>query len=167
MKQKSYLKMLLITAFVIITLGGFLLHTRIHTPAANHANTIPFFTGLSSILVLSVMFAFRKSIPYAYIMNGMLVIIGSITMAHFSIIRWKGGITLENIFLKSLFGDILILWTSLFIGKLIFDLENTTPPSLETDRHKGRFLRYPNMGYWVVHTVSLSVVYALGHFLWK
>ena len=167
MKQKTHLKMLLITAFILVTLGGFLLHTRVHPLAANPGNYIPFFAGLFSLLVLSFMFSFKKTIPYAYILNGMLVIIGTIAMAHFSIARWKGGITLENLILKSLFGDILILWTSLYIGKLIFDLEITRPENLESDRQKGSFLRYPNMGYWAVHTFALSAVYTLGHFLWK
>ncbi|MFP4081816.1 MAG: hypothetical protein ACLFVG_03550 [Candidatus Aminicenantes bacterium] len=33
--------------------------------------------------------------------------------------------------------------------------------------HRGKFFRYPNMGWWWVHLVALSAVYALGHFIWR
>ena len=27
--------------------------------------------------------------------------------------------------------------------------------------------RYPNMGWWLVHLVGLSIVYTLGNLLWR
>jgi hypothetical protein len=165
--NKKYIKMLLIAGFVCVTLGGFLLHTRIHPVTARAVNSIPFMTGLVSLLVFTVMFSVRSLVPYAYVLNGMFVLIGTITMSHFSLHRWPKVVTLRSVFLETMLADIFILWTSLFIGKLIFELELTGPESIQKTRPGGRFLRYPNMGYWGVHLAGLSVVYILGHYLWK
>ena len=169
MTEKRYLKKLLIIAFLLVTVGGLIIHTGIHSLKANPSNYVPFIIGLLSVFVLTFLFSFSKTVPYAYILNGMMVIIGTITMVHFSLHRLllKPPLTLTGLIFHSLLGDTIILWTSLFIGKLILELDLTTTVNFEKEKHKGRFFRYPNFGYWVVHLVSLSAVYALGHILWK
>ncbi len=155
MVQKKYLKIVLITTLVCISLGGFLLHLGIHPIQKLPANFVPFFAGIISVLVVSTMFCFKKLIPFAYLTNGMLAIIGTITMVHYGLVK------------HPILPDILILWGVFFIGKLLFDLEMTNTNNLDAPRHKGRFFRYPNMGYWGVHLAALSIVYYLGHILWK
>jgi len=86
-------------------------------------------------------------------------------MAQFSIVNFKGPLTFESIILNSTFADIAILWGKFSVGKAIFDLEY-----LKTDKDaaaKGRFFRYPNMGWWWIHLFALSAVYALGNIFWK
>ena len=161
--QKQYLKVTLIAGLILLSLGGLLLHLRIHSPAEDFTNKIPFIIGIISLVVLPVMFFFKKTVPYAYVLNGMIVIIGTITMAHQSLAESLKEITLSAILFRTTFADIMILFTKFAIGKALFELERTT--NLESV-HTGRFLRYPNMGWWIVHLIVMSVVYILGHLLW-
>ena len=150
---------------VVVSLGGWLLHVRVHPISDNATNWIPFLTGLAGIIVLPALFLSKKTLPYAYILNGMFVIIGTITMVHVSVPRMEGIVSLESVFVKSLFADIAILWVNFFIGKSLFELEMFKV--MDAAIRKGRFFRYPNMGYWCVHVAALSVVYVLGYVLWK
>lgn len=160
MTQKSYLKTLLIVVLVCITLGGFLLHFSFHHvfgQGARAVNFVPFIAGLMSVFIVTSLFLIKGMMPFAYLLNGMLAIIGTISMASFSV----QGRPLP------LIPDIIILFSVFFIGKLLFEIEITSEANLTKARHKGRFLRYPNLGYWVVHLVALSVVFTIGHILWK
>ncbi len=159
MTQKMYLKTFLLAALVCIALGGFLLHFGIHPifgERALLADFVPFVAGLMTIFIVTSLFLIKGMMPFAYLMNGMLVIIGAITMTTYSV-------TPQHF---PLWPDILVLFTVFCIGKLLFEVEMTVEANLVKLRHKGRFFRYPNMGYWFVHLVTLSVVFALGHFLW-
>ena len=165
MTRRIYVKTTLIIALVAISLGGLMLHVRIHEVAKNPANIIPVIAGILSIIAVPWLFAFRSTIHYGYVLNGMLAILGTIIMAHFSIAHWPVPATLGSVLLKTLLADILILWTAFFIGKAVFDLEMFGYDTIKPK--KGISWRYPNMGWWIVHLAALSVVYALGHLLWR
>jgi hypothetical protein len=85
MTIKTYLKTILISALVAISFSGFLLHLHIHPFNQNVSNIVPFIAGILSIVVVPLLFSFKKLVEYGYVLNGMLVIIGTITMVHFSI----------------------------------------------------------------------------------
>ena len=165
MTVRTYVKTVLLAALVTVSLGGFLLHTRIHPVSQNTANIIPAISGLLSILVIPVLFSFRKTIEYGYVLNGFLAIIGTIAMSHFSIVYWPSPITLEAIIFKTLLADIAIVWTKFFIGKALFDLEfyGYDPGSVK----KGTTYRYPQLGWWLIHLGAISLVYVLGNLLWR
>jgi hypothetical protein len=165
MTQKQNIRLLLVAGLVAVSFGGWLLHVRIHPVSEDLTNWIPFISGLISIIVLPAMFLSKKTLPYAYVLNGMLVIIGSITMAHVSIPRLQGNVSLETIFVGTLLADIAILWVNFFIGKSLFELEMFK--TMDAAARKGRLFRYPNMGWWSVHVAGLTVVYVLGHVFWK
>ncbi len=167
MTQKKYLKLLLIINLLCLSVGGWFLHYRIHPITDENAYYIPFVLGILSTLLITILFFLKKGVPYAYILNGMTVIIGTITMSHYSLQNFSGPITISGIFFDTLMAEIIILWAKFFIGKVIFDLEITNVNNWETPRHKGRFLRYPNIGFWLVHLVAMSFFYYLGHILWK
>lgn len=159
MTQKTYLKVFLLSALFFLTAGGFLLHFGIHQIMGANAkmvNFVPFTAGLVSVFVVITLFLFRKMISYAYLLNGMITIIGIITMASFSVHGQP----------YPLIPDIIILVSVFCIGKLLFELELTSEENLKKPRHHGRFIRFPNMGYWLVHLVGLSVVFTLGHIFW-
>jgi hypothetical protein len=165
MTRKQMLKNILITGLVFLAIGGWFLHLRIHPPSKNEANWVPFVSGVFSVFILPALFYFRKTLTLAYITNGFLVIIGTITMAHFSIAHFKPPVTLYGILFNTILGDILLLWGKFFVGMALFDLE-----FLKTEAGlapKGRYFRYPNMGWWLVHLVTLAVLYALGNIFWK
>jgi hypothetical protein len=165
MTIRTYTKSILLIALVTLSLGGFLLHVRIHPVSQNSANLIPLISGVLSILVIPLFFSFKKTIEYGYVLNGFLVIIGTIGMAHFSIVHWPAPATLGSIILKTMLADILILWSKFFIGKALFDLE-----FYGYDPHKakkGKTYRYPNLGWWTIHLVAISLVYLLGNLVWR
>ncbi len=165
MNRKRVIKATLILGLFFLSLGGWLLHLRIHPLAMNKANFIPYISGIISVFCLPLLFWFRPSIILAYLLNGFLVIIGTIAMAHFSVIHFKGPVTLAGIISNTLFADIAVLWAKFALGKALFDLE-----FLKSDADtvgKGRFFRYPNMGWWWVHLFALGIVYALGNIFWK
>lgn len=165
MNRKKMIKTTLISGLFFLALGGWLLHIRIHPFANDSDKLIPFISGLVSVLCLPLLFWFRPTVTLAYLINGFLAIIGTITMAHFAIINFKGPVTPETIILNTTFPDIAVLWGKFAVGKALFDLEFLKS---ETDLiPKGRFFRYPNMGWWCAHLFGLATVYALGNIFWK
>jgi hypothetical protein len=165
MTMRTYTKSILLAALITLSLGGFLLHVRIHPVSQNPSNFIPLIAGLLSILVIPLLFSFKKTVEYGYVLNGILVIIGTIGMAHFSIVHWPAPATAGSIIFKTMLIDILILWSKFFVGKALFDLE-----FFGYDPHKakkGTTYRYPNLGWWTVHLIAISLVYLLGNLLWR
>ena len=165
MNKKKKIKAILVTCLFFLALGGWLLHLRIHPLVKNAVNIIPLISGIISVFCLPLLFCFDSKVTTAYIINGFLAIIGTITMAQFSIVNFKGPTTLENIILNSTFADIAILWGKFAVGKALFDLQY-----LKSDKDvapRGRFFRYPNMGWWWVHLFALATVYSLGNIFWK
>ena len=166
MKKKDYLRLVLILAIFFLALGGWLLHLRIHPIAKDAENYIPLMAGFISVIVTPVLFIFRSTIPFAYLLNGMTVIIGTITMTHFSIENHPQVWTLQTILLGTCLPDILMLWGKFAVGKALFDLDPViSRPDAEIS--SGRFFRFPNMGFWFVHVVTLTVVYLIGSYFWK
>lgn len=184
MNRKKMIRATLVAGLFFFALGGWLLHLRIHPPAKGADYLIPFISGIVSVFCLPLLFWFRRTVALAYIINGFLVIIGTITMAQFSIVNFKGPVTAISIILTTTLADIAILWGKFGIGKALFDLESLNPHTncdvasikttigvgvkSDTDTAaKGRFFRYPHMGWWWVHLFSLALVYTLGNVIWK
>ena len=165
MTIKTYVRTVLLAALAAVSLGGFLLHTRIHPVAHNPANLIPMLLGLLSVIVIPMLFAFRKTITWGYVLNGFTAVIGTVVMAHFSISHWPQPVTLPALLLTTLLADILILWGKFFIGKALFDLEFFGYDAAR--EKKGQTLRYPNLGWWLVHLAAVSLIYSIGNILWR
>jgi hypothetical protein len=166
MKKKDYLRVTLILAIFFLALGGWLLHLRIHPLAKDAENFIPAVAGFISVIIIPVLFMFRSTIFFAYLLNGMTVIIGTITMAHFSIENPPPAWTVQTILLGTLLADIALLWGKFAVGKALFDMESTMQHPDEPVR-SGRFFRFPNMGFWYAHLVTLTAVYMIGKYFWE
>ena len=165
MNKKKMIKATLVASLFLLAAGGWLLHLRIHPISKDTNNFIPLISGAISVFCLPFLFWFRPTITLAYIINGFLAIIGTITMAHFSIAHFQGPLTPVNIILNSTLADIAVLWGKFGVGKALFDLEYLRS---ETDTApKGRFFRYPNTGWWWAHLFALALVYSLGVIFWK
>ena len=117
MLQKQKLRWLLVGGLFFISLGGWILHVRIHPPADFAPNYVPFIAGLISFTAVPAMFLFRKTVAYAYVINGMLVIIGTITMTHYSLANPPEAITFGALIFGTLFPDVVILFTNFMLGK--------------------------------------------------
>jgi hypothetical protein len=147
MTQKGNLRVSLIAGIWLLALGGFYLHLTIHPPGSDTEDLIPFIAGLLSAILIPLMFCFKRTVPYAYVLNGMLAIIGTITMAK-----------------SRVFPDIAILWGKFLVGKAIFELELLKND--EQPHRQGRFWRYPNMGWWYVHAGVMTAAFLAGYYLW-
>jgi hypothetical protein len=166
MKKKDYLRLILILAIFFLALGGWLLHLRIHPVAKDAENWIPAVAGFISVVIIPVLFIFRSTIPFAYLLNGMTVIIGTIAMTHFSIENLPQVWTPKTIFMGTLFPDIMMLWGKFALGKALFEMDLVVSQP-DGPRRTGRFFRFPNMGFWFVHVITLTVIYIIGGYFWK
>lgn len=166
MKKKDYFRLTLILAIFFLASGGWLLHLRIHPIAKDAENYIPAVAGFISVIVIPLLFIFRSTTPFAYLLNGMTVIIGTITMAHFSIKHPPEIWTLQTILLGTLLADIALLWGKFAVGKALFEMDFTINHPDDPVR-SGRFFRFPNMGFWFAHAVTLTAVYFIGNYFWK
>jgi len=165
MNKKQLIKIILILGLFGVCLGGWLLHLKIHPRAINPSNYVPFISGIISVFALPVLFWFRRTVTIGYLLDGFIVIIGTITMTHFSIAHFEGPVTPLRSITATLFADIAVLWGKFALGRALYLLE-----FLRSDADvlpKGRYFRYPNMGWWWVHLAGMSIVYALGHIIWK
>lgn len=165
MNKKGMIKATLITGLVLLSLGGWLLHYRIHPLDKAAINYAPFVSGILGVFVLPFLFSSRKTLNLAYLLNGFQVILATVLMGDFSIVHFEGPLTPVTIVMNTLLVDIGIAWAKFCIGKAVYDLEY-----LRTDVDtvsRGRYFRWPNMGWWWVHLAGFAAVYAAGRILWK
>ncbi len=96
-----------------MALGGFFLHYRVHPPSKDAFNLIGVLFPLFNFLVLPVMFLYRKTMTWAYVLNATSVVVGVVVMTWFSFANWKDPVTLYTVLFNSTLADSLIL-----LGKL-------------------------------------------------
>ena len=111
-----------ILAFVLISVGGLLLHIRIHPPTEELWHWIPVVFGALNIIVLPFLFSSAKTVSWAFLLTVLTIIVGTLAMADVSYDDFAGGkvpLTVGNVILKSTLADIIILWAKLPIALLI------------------------------------------------
>jgi len=157
MLVRKHIKLQLIFALLLLAVGGYMIHTAAHNPTKVIWGYVPYISGLLGVIAIPVLFLFRRTLHLANILNGFTCIIGVITMMHFALAMVR----------PNIYADVLILIAKFYVGQAIFSLElfnNIDAPRVV----KGwNLIRYPNIGFWYVHLITLAAVYALGHFLWR
>ena len=73
-----------ILALFCLSLGGLLLHVRIHPPEKSVFNWIPVVFGVLGTAVLPWMFNNRRTVPWAYLLNLAAVVAGTVTMTWYT-----------------------------------------------------------------------------------
>jgi hypothetical protein len=123
----------LLSALFLLALAGLMLHLRIHffmvPDKMNPGSTIfdstlflSFIFPLVDVVVVTLLFFSRKTAAYGYLLNGLIVIYGTIFMAHFSLAEMAAkSIPLSQMLLKSTLPDIGISWADFFVGKALYD----------------------------------------------
>ncbi len=126
-------RLLIITLF-LLALAGLLLHYRIHpfmiadklnpeVKVFDPAKFLSFIFPLFDVVIVTALFLSRKTAVYGYLFNGIIVIYGTIFMAHFSIAEMLAkSIPLGQMILKSTLPDIAIAWADFFVGKVLYEL---------------------------------------------
>ena len=123
---------MLILAFVLLSVGGLMLHIRIHPPAASLFNWIPVAFGAVNILLLPLLFRRADTAPCAFMLCCITVVAGAIGMAYYSIVEWKDPVTLYTVLFKSTLADIFILMMKVPLGyELLRQVRGTAPAAAE------------------------------------
>lgn len=123
----------LLSALFLLAVAGLLLHLRIHffmiPDKMNPGGTIfdgtrflSFVFPLVDVVVVTLLFLSRKTAVYGYLLNGLIVIYGTVFMAHFSLAEMAAkSIPLSQMIIKSTLPDIGIAWADFFVGKALYD----------------------------------------------
>jgi hypothetical protein len=127
-------KKALFIALFLLAVSGLLLHYRIHNfliPDTVHPGSyifdgtrfLSFIFPFIDVVLVTFLFTSRKTVVYGYLLNGIIVIYGTVFMAHFSIAEISAkSLSLQDWFIKSTLPDIGIAWGDFFIGKALYDL---------------------------------------------
>ena len=116
----------LIAALALLAAGAFLLHFRIHPPlmrdgsGVSIAGMVAFVVITLDILLVPYLLSFRSGAAYGFMLNGMIAILGTILMAHFSFSRMTG-ISIYDLIFHSTLPDILITFADFLLSKVIYD----------------------------------------------
>jgi hypothetical protein len=123
----------LLWALVLLALGGLMLHYRVHpfmvtdklNPGVTVFNRTNFLASLFPMLdvfVVTALFMSRSTAIYGYLLNGFLVIFGTIFMTHFSLaVLMLNPAIPSQWFTNSLLPDIGIAWADFFVGKALYE----------------------------------------------
>lgn len=122
------------TALFLLAISGLMLHYRIHNfmvadkmnPGSFMFDSTKFMATLFPLidaLLVTALFMTRRTAVYGYLLNGLIVIFGTIFMAHFSIAEITAkSIPFPAMLLKSTLPDIGIAWGDFLVGKALYDL---------------------------------------------
>mgnify|MGYP001627051138 FL=1 len=128
------MKRTLLIALILLAVSGLMLHYRIHpymvpdklNPGNFIFDSTKFLATLLSLIdvvLVTILFSSRKTAVYGYLLNGLIVIYGTILMSHYSIAEMMAkSIPLEQMFLRSTLPDIGIAWGDFLVGKTLYDL---------------------------------------------
>lgn len=128
----------LIAALFLMALSGLMLHLRVHyfivAEKMNPGSFIfdptlfmSFIFPLIDVIVVTALFLSRRTAAYGYLLNGIIVIYGTIFMVHFSIASVTAkSLPLTDLLFKSTLPDIGIAWADFFVGKALYDLQMKT-----------------------------------------
>ncbi len=151
-----------IAAIVLLSLGGFLMHMRSHPvsfdPAdpSNPAFLVPFAAGVVSVVAAPVLLAFRRTFITGYLLNGMSVVVGTITMAALGLSAPPAPLSASGVALNTTLPLILILLPKLMLGQ-----------SVLRSYHPNGMGRLFTPWWWMRHFVYLGAVFSLGRIIWR
>lgn len=136
---------LLFTALVLMATGALYLHLRVHPflvpDKANPGQTLFMGSFLASslfslldLVVVSLLFTTRRTAVYGYVLNGMLVIFGTVLMTHFSMVKLSVDPSqpLYLLLFKSTLPDIALAWADFLVAATLYHLWQREPAAPQT-----------------------------------
>ncbi len=124
----------LFVALLLCALAGLMLHYRIHNfmiqdplhpgqMVFDSTRFLSFIFPLVDVILVTALFLSRRTAMYGYLLNGLIVIFGTLFMAHFSITEFLAkSIPPQQWLLKSTLPDIALAWVDFFIGYSLYQL---------------------------------------------
>ncbi len=105
-----------ILAIFLLSIGGLMLHFRIHPLSVSVFNIAPLLVGLMSAFLLPFLFNEGKTVALAFILNIAAIIVGTLAMGAWSIQHFNTRLGFPDIVLQTLLADIIILWAKFPLG---------------------------------------------------
>jgi hypothetical protein len=131
---------LLLTALVLMATGALYLHLRVHpflAPDKSNPGQTLFmgsfmaasFFALLDLVVVSLLFTTRRTAVYGFVLNGMVVIFGTVLMTHFSIVKLSVAPSQPWYLLlfKSTLPDIALAWADFLVAATLYHLWQREP----------------------------------------
>jgi len=124
----------LLSALFLLAVSGLMLHYRVHNymiPDPLHPEMLmfdetiflSFIFPLIDVIVVTLLFTSHKTVVYGYLLNGLIVIYGTVFMAHYSMAEIYAKSLPSSVWLlKSTLPDIGIAWADFFAGRALYDL---------------------------------------------
>ena len=124
---------MLLGALVLMALAALMLHLRIHPflapDKANPEELI--FRGsyvaasllpLMDLVLVTALFCARRTAVYGHLLNGLIVVYGTVLMSHFMIAKLgpAGAPLMDWLLWKSTLPDIALAWADFFVGALLY-----------------------------------------------
>jgi len=110
-----------IWAFILISLGGLLLHLRVHPPGESAYYWLPAVVGTLNIVILPDLLRRRRTAGWGYVLTVLTAVVGTITMAWHSAVEFKQPLTLGNLLLRTTFPDIVLALAKIPIAYVVLD----------------------------------------------
>jgi hypothetical protein len=127
------LRYALLLALFFLALGGMFIHYFVHPPLIDldgdgtreiiFTNMAATLFGLLDVILVTFLFSRKSSASWGYMLNGLIVIYGTVIMVHSGIAKiYAPGVPLYRYLLVPTFPDIVIAWADFFMGYLMFKL---------------------------------------------
>jgi hypothetical protein len=120
-------RIILLIVLFLLALGGLFVHYTIHPFLTDGrfngtfflANIFPFV----DVVLVTILFLSRKTAIYGYLLNGLIVIFGTVLMAHFNIAGFIANpIPPSQWIMNSMLPSIAITWADFFVGKALYNV---------------------------------------------
>ena len=127
-------KKVLLAALFLLAVSGLMLHFRIHNfmvadktaPGMylfNKTLFLAFILPVLDVFLVTLLFTSKKTAVYGFLLNGLIVILGTVLMSHYSIAEIIAkSLPPDQWILRSTLPDIGIAWGDFFVGKSLYDL---------------------------------------------
>lgn len=88
---------------------------------------LSFIFPVIDVVVVTALFTSRRTCVYGYLLNGIIVIYGTVFMAHYSIAEFTAkAVPAGEWVLRSTLPDIGIAWSDFFAGKALYNIYMST-----------------------------------------
>lgn len=125
----------LVVAHFCLSLGGLLMHLRIHPMGESYFHWVPGLVGVVNCIVLPALFLHPRGVGMAYVLNLLTVVSGTVSMAYFSIHHLTPPYGIVKLLMFTTFPYIVILFAKVPLGQII--LETMRPGGIPPEGQRG------------------------------
>ncbi len=122
---------ILLVVHIVITGIGLMAHMKLHPVTKSLFFWLASPISLFSLIVIPVLYARPATVAWGFLLNGMTVAIGTITMVYFSLLTFEGPFTLPKLFKETTLFQVLFLWAKLPVAYFILVAMKSLKPARE------------------------------------